>query len=353
MTNKLFSSLVFNTGIHLFGCTSDNLMYSVADSFNGDYNVYRDSLLKFDSIIIWRKLSQIVDAIVGQRTLNHTKQHVFLYNLTYISVDEMEESNVLIGKLVDFCKETNSIIIFIFKAETSDNVRYTKLPALIKSSSNAVFCGGSVENMGIDVVKRKANDNFSALSWITREEGFIFPILEGRSLYSIEERELKVNPKYLQRIGRGLRTGIKTEINIPEVNTTENITENHGCYACKHYNSKFRFDSNDKLYSVKECKIGNTEACLQWWENNGKKSSSDTCDSMSCFEKTEINSLLDKANESATNIIKLLNLANEKKTAQLLAEEADLIIYPERPIAEMPAKEQKEAYRTITKKSKL
>jgi len=143
MTNKLLKNLVFKAGIHLIGCTSESLMYDIADSFDGDCNMYRDSLLKFDSIIIWRTLSQMVDAIIGQRALNHTKQHVFLYNLTYTIQDELG----LIQKLSDFCKETDSIVIFMAKGTNANDLRYSRFPDLLKLCLNAVFCGGYSENM--------------------------------------------------------------------------------------------------------------------------------------------------------------------------------------------------------------
>jgi len=137
MTNKLIPNLVLKAGIHLIGCTSDKLMYDIADSFEGDFNMYRDSLLKFDSIIIWRTLSQIVDAITCQRALNHTKQHVFLYNLTCVIQDKMG----LFQKLSDFCKDTDSISIFIAKGENANDLRYSNFPDLLNLCSNSIFCG--------------------------------------------------------------------------------------------------------------------------------------------------------------------------------------------------------------------
>lgn len=252
MTNKLIPNLVLKAGIHLIGCTSDKLMYDIADSFEGDYNMYRDSLLKFDSIIIWRTLSQIVDAITGQRALNHTKQHVFLYNLTCVIQDKMG----LFQMLSDFCKDTDSIIIFIAKGKNANDLTYYRFPDLLKLCSNSIFCGGTAENMSIDIVKSKSSAN--------------------------DTQNEKV---YLQQIGRTLRP------------------QNKGCNTCKNHKATL----GNRICGVSDmtytCLVGNTDACNTWWQNNGKLSSNDKTEDMPCFENTEINEMLENAIETTNEIL--------------------------------------------------
>ncbi len=80
-----------------------------------------------------------------------------------------------------------------------------------------------------------------------------------------------------------------------------------GCHECVHADSKWDW-INDKFQVIeRNCKLGNTDKLIEWWENNSYKK--DDFEKMECHEFSEPTKSLVKMNKMASEI---LNLIREK-----------------------------------------
>lgn len=84
---------------------------------------------------------------------------------------------------------------------------------------------------------------------------------------------------------------------------------NKGCNNCLNYKiGELKFIGED---IPSKCLLGKDEEFRLWWEENGKKKSTDETTDMDCFQETKLGEFCNEANSILDDIRKLID--NQKK----------------------------------------
>lgn len=88
-----------------------------------------------------------------------------------------------------------------------------------------------------------------------------------------------------------------------------------GCLNCKHNQSRIIENSSDntnpKTTLKFSCELGFDKKNNKWWEQNGKKTTSEDMDDMECYEDSDISKALSKMNELVDKMHKIVDDINK------------------------------------------
>jgi hypothetical protein len=74
-----------------------------------------------------------------------------------------------------------------------------------------------------------------------------------------------------------------------------------GCNECKYEKTKL----DDNLKITRKCLLDFNDKMNDWWDNNGSKINEDL-DDMVCHEYNDVAKTLDKMNEKASELLKMI-----------------------------------------------